>query len=160
MVSGFSRSVILKMTIRELVGQDVSRYSEVSSGYTQMGWLALTSSRVDYIVWKSFSWPEPPFGFSPSVDIYVDLGYAGTANWIGESPVGVQDIAMAIQAGVGQGFWISETMYQGRKKCLWHVVSHGQETYIESMLQNEASGVLDIALDALELAALSCLSSS
>lgn len=118
---------------------------------TIWGWGAPQRASVDYVVWKSFAKPLPPSGFDPLSDIYMDAAYAGTVNVIGEGWTGQGGYAIAVQAGVGQGSWISDALSWGRKQCLWKAVSNTPEGYIQDVMQNEASGIADILVDALDV---------
>lgn len=118
---------------------------------TIWGWGAPQRATIDYVVWKSFAKPLPPSGFDTLPDIYVDAAYAGTVNVIGEGWTGQGGYAIAVQAGVGQGSWISDALSWGRKQCLWKAVSNTPEGYIQDVMQNEASGITDILIDALDV---------
>ena len=118
-------------------------------------WPLWSKSAIDYVVWKSFTKPVSPSGFEANPDVYVDVSYAGTINTIGEGWTGQGGYAIAVQAGVGQGSWIRDALHRGRKQCLYKAVSHTPEGYIQDVMQNEASGITDIFLDAVDATLLS-----
>lgn len=113
-------------------------------------WPAWNRSAVDYVIYRRFTRPAPPAGFETRPDIYLDVSYAGTLNTVGEGWTGQGGYALAVQAGVGQGFSLNNAFVSGKKQCLWKAVSHTPEGFIMDVAQNMASGVVDIALDAAE----------
>lgn len=110
-------------------------------------------SRVDYVIWKKFTKPNVPSGFSSNPDIYFDVIYAGTINVVGEG-IGRGGYSAAIQAGVGQGDWINQALSFGKAQLLWKAVSHSSEGFIQDLAVNTASGIIDIAIDVLDLTLL------
>jgi hypothetical protein len=122
-----------------------------------LGISAPQKAQVDYVIWKSFDPPTSPENFSPTADIYMDTAYAGTVNVVGEGFTGSGGYNVAVQTGVGQGFSIEQALQGGRRQCLWHVVSHSPGGLAEDVLENTASGLVDIALDVLDLTTLGYL---
>jgi len=109
---------------------------------------------LDYAVWRSFELPVPPEGFSEIPDVVLDAAWAGTVNVVGDGFTGRGGYALALQAGIGQGFSILEAFSTGRAQCLEKAVSHSDEGFIMDLLSNSGSGILDIALDLTEATAL------
>ena len=109
---------------------------------------------LDYAVWRSFELPVPPEGFSEIPDVVLDAAWAGTVNVVGDGFTGRGSYALALQAGIGQGFSILEALSTGRAQCLEKAVSHSDEDFIVDLLSNTGSGVLDIALDLTEATTL------
>lgn len=119
------------------------------------GTSAPVESSIDYIVWKNFRKPEVPSGFSTLADIYIEVAYGGTVNAVGEGATGQGGYNVAVQCGTGQGNWINNALAFGRKQCLWHVISHDPGGLASDVLENTASGIVDIALDVVEASILS-----
>lgn len=115
---------------------------------------APSDSRIDYVIWKRFTKPTVPQNFSPNPDVYFDTIYAGTINVVGEGWTGQGGYTAAIQAGIGQGDWINNAIASGKAQLLWKATSHASEGFIREMMVNTASGVIDIAIDVLDLTLL------
>ncbi len=103
------------------------------------------------MIFRSFSKPNVPAGFSSNPDVYFDVAYAGTINVVGEGWTGQGGYSIAIAAGLGQGFSINEVLSRSKVQLLFKSVSHSSEGYIQDLLQNYASGITDIVIDVAEM---------
>lgn len=116
---------------------------------------------IDYVLWKKFVKPPVPSGFTPNPDITVDASYAGTINVTNDSWTGRGGYAVAIGVGVASSndTWIANVLASRRGKVqkLWSATKNAGDLqeFINDLMQNQASGVADILLDALEASALS-----
>uniref|UniRef100_A0A832I754 SbsA Ig-like domain-containing protein n=1 Tax=Pseudothermotoga hypogea TaxID=57487 RepID=A0A832I754_9THEM len=118
---------------------------------TIWGWGAPQKASIDYVIFRSFSKPSVPAGFSSNPDVYFDVAYAGTINVVGEGWTGQGGYSVAIAAGLGQGFSINQVLSRSKVQLLFKSVSHSTEGYIQDLLQNYASGITDIIIDVVEM---------
>lgn len=116
---------------------------------------------IDYVLWKKFVKPPAPAGFNSNPDITVDASYAGTINVTNDSWTGRGGYAVAIGIGVANS---NDTeianiiaFRRGKAQKLWSATKNAGDLqeFINDLMQNQASGVVDILLDALEASALS-----
>ncbi len=115
---------------------------------------------IDYVVWRSFRRPPAPAGFSPNPDVSIDASYAGTINVTNDSWTGRGGYVAGISVGVAASHDtpINNLLRSGKVQKLWEAKEKAPgdaEAYVNDILKNEASGVVDIFLDAIEASEVS-----
>ncbi|GBC96196.1 hypothetical protein HRbin16_01998 [bacterium HR16] len=115
---------------------------------------------IDYVVWRSFRKPPAPSGFSANPDVSVDASYAGTINVTNDSWTGRGGYMVGISVGIADSHdtLISNVLRRGKVQKLWEAKEKAPgdaEAYVNDILKNEASGVTDIFLDAVEASEVS-----
>ncbi|MCX7969415.1 MAG: Ig-like domain-containing protein, partial [Armatimonadetes bacterium] len=120
-----------------------------------------TKAAIDYTVWKSFVKPPAPAGFNSNPDVTVDASYAGTINVTNDSWPGRGGYAIGICVGVANSndssIYNANVFQAGKVQKLWSASKNAGDLqeYIGDIMQNQASGIVDIMLDALDFQLLS-----